>query len=313
LLLRLLQAQLGALLEDEGEDDKPLPRRPEEKGGCSHIASVLELLAQIQENGHDFDYVSRKAKGPRLDTHLPHLPLAEAWAQLVEARRRVYVGKTPLDDLQPLPTCVCRQRADHYSAGITVTCSICRELYHNSCIGLSKTAAGKLENDWQCGFCVGAGLDAESDINGADAPMDASGAGDEAAALAQDVEQTWTIHKVPRKVKGQPKVTEAVGTEYHRFFSETPAHFQRKKKGRVAEARGYASWDDLAAAIKQRSQDAMQYMTRLKAAGTKALKHGSHHVADTQGADGLQPVQVTAEVLDQLEDAGLLDVEDGVE
>ena len=51
----------------------------------------------------------------------------------------------------------------------------------------------------------------------------------------------------------------------------------------------------------------MQYMKRLKKAGVEALKHGGHHVADSQGADGLAPVELTVEVLDQLQDAGLLD------
>ncbi len=53
----------------------------------------------------------------------------------------------------------------------------------------------------------------------------------------------------------------------------------------------------------------MALMKRLKADALAALKHGGHHVSDTQGADGLQSVQLTPEVFDNLHDAGLLDVE----
>lgn len=296
-------------LEDEADDDERPRRGVEEKGGCSHIAAVLELLAQIQEKVDDFDYVIRKAKGPRLDAQFRHAPLATAWEQLLEARRRVYVGKVPLDDRQPLPTCICRKGAEAYKSGTTITCSVCCELYHNGCIGLSKPAAGKLGADWRCGFCVGAGLQGDDDLSGADVHGSADGSGDEGAASQLEQQQTWTIAKMPRKVKGQPKPAQPVATDFHRLFSDTPAYFQRKKKARTVDVQGYADWADLSAAIHLRSEEAMQYMQRLKRAGEDALKKGGHHVADSQGADGLAPVELTAEVLDQLEDAGLLDVD----
>ena len=80
---------------------------------------------------------------------------------------------------------------------------------------------------------MGAGLQGDDDLNGADVHSSADGSGDDGVVPQPEQQQTWTINKVPRKVKGQPKSNQA-----HRFpssfFLETPAHFQRKKKARVA-------------------------------------------------------------------------------
>jgi hypothetical protein len=54
----------------------------------------------------------------------------------------------------------------------------------------------------------------------------------------------------------------------------------------------------------------MQYITRLKKAGVEVLKHAGHHVAGLQGIDALAQVELTVEVIDQLEDAGLLNMEE---
>ena len=245
----------------------------------------------------------RKWKAQRLDKHFRHTPLQYSLEQLEVARKRVYLGKTPLDAREPIPTCVCRKSADHFARGVNVVCATCLESYHNKCIEIAKAAAGRLGDDWTCGFCVNAGNAASNSDNMGQSGSD-PGDDDEVEA-----EQTWTLKKVVRKRKGAPKSLVAQDVTYTRFWSDTPAYYQRKKLRRVTKAHGYGSWDELSAAIKTNSEKNMAKMKRYKAEAVAALKRGGHHVSDTQGAHGLQAVQVTVEVLDQLNDEGLLNVE----
>jgi hypothetical protein len=290
-------------LADDSDSDEVVRRGDVEKGGCSHIAACLELLSQVQEKPADFDLIVRKHKGQRLDEHFRHTPLQFSLEQLEEARKRVYLGKTPLDDRAPIPVCICRNAESHYASGVNVVCSTCKEVFHNRCIGLSKRDARELGDDWMCGFC----LEAEGQLsNSDDMGQDDGDAGDQDAV---EDEQRWTLKKVARKRRGQAKNPIPQDVTYTRSWSETPAYYQQKKLRREGEARGYGTWDDLSDAIRANSEKNMALMKRLKSDALAALKHGGHHVSDTQGADGLQSVQLTPEVFDNLCDAGLLDVE----
>lgn len=290
-------------LADDSDSDDVVRRGDIEKGGCSHIAACLELLSQVQEKPADFDLVVRKCKGQRLDEHFRHTPLQFSLEQLEEARKRVYLGKTPLDDRAPIPVCICRKAEDHFATGINLTCATCKEVFHNKCIGVSKHDARQLDDDWMCGFC----LEAEGNLVNSDNISDSNGVPDDDNDV--EGEQRWTLKKVARKRKGQAKNPVPQDVTFSRFWSETPAHYQQKKLCREGEVRGYGSWDDLLEAIKLNSEKNMALLKRLKADAFAVLKHGGHHVSDTQGADGLQSVQLTPEIFDSLHDAGLLDVE----
>jgi hypothetical protein len=61
--------------------------------------------------------------------------------------------------------------------------------------------------------------------------------------------------------------------------------------------------------IQAEAKKNMEAMKRLKDAATQVLKQGGHHVSDTIGVHGPQQASVTAEVIDALADAGLLDEE----
>lgn len=184
-------------IDDEDEEDEVVGRGEVEKGGCSHIAAGLELLTQIQEAPETFEYVVRKRKGKRLDGDFRHMPLKDAWNQLEEARNRVYIGKEPLDNRQPTPVCVCRKSHDAYANGIKIVCSNCMETFHHKCLAMSKNLAGKLENDWQCGFCVGA------DNDGSNFGVGRGHDDVQNDVEEQDVQQTWTIRMKVRKQKKQ--------------------------------------------------------------------------------------------------------------
>lgn len=297
---------LASIEDDDSGDERP-QRGKEENGGCSHIAACCELLARLQENPDDFVLVVREAKGPRLDTHFRSIPLQHALSQLNEAKQRVYIGKTPLDDRQPIPVCVCRRAREYYKGGVIVKCRVCEEEYHHKCLLLSKTAAGKLDDDWCCGFCVGACRDTVNKGNDEDDKEEQIHIAD------KEAEETWVILKSARKSKKQVKSPEPEKVTYRRFWTETPCYYRTSKRARVMEVRGIANWEDLSVAIAQNAAKNKTAMQRLKKAATAALKEGGHHVSDMQGMDGLQQATVTAELLDVLEDAHLLVVEDVVD
>jgi hypothetical protein len=264
-------------------------------------------LARLQENADNYVLVVRETKGPRLDTHFRSILLQHALSQLKEASQRVYIGKTPLDKRQPIPVCVCRKARDSFKSAVIIKCRGCEEEYHHKCLSLSKKAAEKLEDDWRCGFCVGAGHDNVVKGNDEDdevehIPIANSGA-----------EETWAIVKSARKSKKNDKSTEPEEVTYRRSWTETPCYFRTSKRARVMEVLGIATWEDLSGAIAENAEKNKAAMRRLKIAATAALKEGGHHVSDMQGMDGLQQAAVTAELLDVLEDADLLIVQQVVD
>jgi hypothetical protein len=171
---------------------------------------------------------------------------------------------------------------------------------------MSKSMAGKLENDWECGFCVGP-HDADSNGGSGRSHNDVQNDIEEL-----EVEQSWSIKRKSQKWKNKPGSGQEEDVLYTRFWSQTPAYFRVKKKSRVVQYNGYATWDDLDAAIVECSEKNMVALKALKKAAAGALKDAGHHVSDSQGAHGLQDVCLSAEVIDQLEDENLLNVEEVV-
>lgn len=292
----------NACIEDDDSDDERPQRGVEEKGGCSHIACLCDVLHDLQNGAGDFDLVVRKHKGPRLDAHLRFIPLKHGLSQLEEARKRIYLAKTPLDDPQPVPICICRKGVDKYLDAVILECRVCEEKYHHLCLVMKKKVARQVGDDWRCGFCI----TAKHDVQGR-SDDEGDGVDDVDVNLGND--ETWVIAKIPRKKKGQAKAVDAENVMYCRLWTETPAYLRKVKRARVVAHRGIASWDELSELIQSEAKKNMDAMKRLKDAATQVLKQGGHHVSDTIGVHGPQQASVTAEVIDALADAGLLDEE----
>jgi hypothetical protein len=290
-----------SIKDDDSGDERP-QRGVEEKGGCSHIACLCDVLSDLQTGAENLHLVVRKHKGPHLDAHLRFIPLKHGLSQLEEAKKRVYLAKTPLDDPQPTPICICRKGEDKYVGAVILECRICEEKYHHLCLAMKKNAAKQVQDDWCCGFCIMGKRDAQWRDNDED---DVADAGD--GNLGE--EEMWVIAKIPRKKKGRAKAVEAENVTYHCLWTETPAYLRKVKCARVVEHRGIASWDELSELIQAEAKKNMEAMKRLKDAATQVLKQGGHHVSDTIGVHGPQQASVTAEVIDALADAGLLDEE----
>ena len=210
-------------IKDEDADDARPQRGVEEKGGCSHIAAACEILARLQDSPQSYHLVVRDSKGPRLEDVLCFNPLKDVLKILKEAQKQIFLAKTPLDKPQPTPTCVCHKAVDHYSNAVVLQCRCCEDKFHHCCTGLKKTVAQNTKDDWICGWCSGA------DIDIADNRDDE---GDVCRGIDALQEHTWTMVRIVRKKKGEPKPQQGEEVTYTRLWGKTVFFYRISKRKR---------------------------------------------------------------------------------
>jgi hypothetical protein len=211
---------------------------------------------------------------------------------LEEAQKWIFLAKTLLDKPQPMPTCVCRKAVDHYSNAVVLQCCCCEDKFHHCCIGLKKKVAQNTKDDWICGWCSGA------DIDITDNRDDEGDDGDVRRGIDALQEHTWTMVRIARKKKGEPKPQQGEEVTYMCLWGETVFSYRISKRKRVVELLGTSVGISLKLPFKTTTEEC---------SGCCSEEWGSPRVRCARNGWYRESVVVTAELLDNLQDAGLLD------
>lgn len=293
-------------IEDEDSNMEGGRRHEEEKNGCSHIGSLLELWTRYLSDPVSFHLVVRKSKTVKLDDQLRHVPLEHALKLLKEAQTRLYLQSVPYSQPQPVKICVCGRAEDAVPSAKVVECATCEERYHNTCIKLSKKDAEQLGDDWDCGFCLGDEESAFRGHSGSDDDYNDWGSHDE------EWTQRWVLWEKKLNKRGKSHAGASDSLIYERSSLNTPAYYRRKHIAQQREFIGPSSWDEFVDLVEKNASQCRSKIEALNKQAAAALKEAGHHVGDAQGADGLERAHLNDGLLDVLADDGLL-LEDNVE
>lgn len=167
--------------------------------------------------------------------------------------------------------CICREFTTDHMVG----CSRCNEWYHTKCMGLKGLARKAVEGDedWECGFCSDA------------APEDG-------------------IHKWRFDVSAPLKKSKKAVLERH--IGNTPLAMNVTLDAPPEEPQRVPPWDDLVELTRQGGKKIRAEEKVRKGKAERVVRAGGHHSVDERGNKGVQPRRVDGALIDELEEAGLL-------
>lgn len=167
--------------------------------------------------------------------------------------------------------CICREFTTEHMVG----CSRCNEWYHTKCMGLKGLARKEVEgdDDWECGFCSDA------------APEDG-------------------IHKWCFDVSAPLKKSKKAVLERH--IDNTPLAMNVTLDAPTEEPQRVPPWDDLVELTRQGGKKIRAEEKVRKGKAERVVRAGGHHSVDERGNKGVQPRRVDGALIDELEEAGLL-------
>jgi hypothetical protein len=213
----------------------------------------------------------RRAKRQKPDVHLRALPLGVIIPVLPELARVLLFHPDPIWTEGERDRCFCNKKPNKKM----LACEDCHEWFHFDCVGMDQATAEAADH-WQCGYCR--------------------------SALNADGKREWSL-LIPqggrkRAKKAKPRADDA-----------SPKAQGLEIDGSDMVPLGPRSWAEVEVEVARSSKKINLARKAAKAAATRAVGAGGHHIVDEMIGGGVGPRKVTEALIDELDGAGIINLD----
>ena len=213
----------------------------------------------------------RRAKRQKPDVHLRALPLGVIIPVLPVLARVQLFHPDPVWTEGERGRCFCNKKPNNKM----LACEDCHEWFHFDCVGMIQATAEAADR-WQRGYCR--------------SPLNADG------------KREWFL-LIPqggckRTKKAEPRADDA---------SSQPRGLEIDGSDMVPL--GPRSWAEVEVEVARSSKKINLARKAAKAAATRAVGAGGHHIVDEMIGGGVGPRKVTEALIDELDGAGIIDLD----
>ena len=212
----------------------------------------------------------RRAKRQKPDVHLRALPLGVIIPVLPVLARVQLFHPDPVWTEGECGRCFCNKKPNKKM----LACEDCHEWFHFDCVGMIQATAEAADR-WQRGYCR--------------SPLNADGKREWSLLIPQGGRKRAKKAK-PRADDTSPK---AQGLEID---------------GSDMVPLGPRSWAEVEVEVARSSKKINLARKAAKAAATRAVGAGGHHIVDEMIGGGVGPRKVTEALIDELDGAGIIDL-----
>jgi len=213
----------------------------------------------------------RRAKRQKPDVHLRALPLGVIIPVLPELARVLLFHPDPIWTEGECGRCFCNKKPNKKM----LACEDCHERFHFDCVGMIQATAEAADR-WQRGYCR--------------SPLNADGKREWFLLIPQGGRK----RAKKAKRRADDASSQARGLEID---------------GSDMVPLGPRSWAEVEVEVARSSKRINLARKAAKAAATRAVGAGGHHIVDEMIGGGVGPRKVTEALIDELDGAGIIDLD----
>ena len=213
----------------------------------------------------------RRAKRQKPDVHLRALPLGVIIPVLPELARVLLFHPDPIWTEGECGRCFCNKKPNKKM----LACEDCHEWFHFDCVGMIQATAEAADR-WQRGYCR--------------SPLNADGKREWSLLIPQGGRK----RAKKAKRRADDASSQARGLEID---------------GSDMVPLGPRSWAEVEVEVARSSKRINLARKAAKAAATRAVGAGGHHIVDEMIGGGVGPRKVTEALIDELDGAGIIDLD----